>query len=84
MTEPTRGDRTRALIARMASREVADGESLGDLGLDSLDAVDLAIVIEDDLAIELADELDAITPAMTVADVVRLVEAAADSQGEAR
>lgn len=73
--------RVREIIARLSDRAIEDlddSDTLGeDLGMDSHDAIDVALELEDALGIEFEDdELDAITPAMTVGDVVRKVDAA--------
>lgn len=49
-----------------------DASLIGDLGLDSLDVIDLAMSIEDEFDIEVPD--DAIDGIKTVGDLVRFIE----------
>ena len=49
-----------------------DSNLIGDLGLDSLDVIDLAMSVEDEFDIEVPD--DAIDGIKTVGDIVRFVE----------
>lgn len=53
-------------------RVTEDAGLIGDLGLDSLDVIDLAMSIEDEFDIEVPD--DAIDSIKTVGDFVRFVE----------
>ena len=74
-----RGQRAREIIARIANRSVEDlddSETLGDLGLDSLDAIDVNLAIEEATGIDLGDEVDGVTPAMTIGEVIAKAEAA--------
>lgn len=49
-----------------------DSSLIGDLGLDSLDVVDLAMSVEDEFDIEVPD--DALDDIKTVGDFVRFIE----------
>lgn len=55
-----------------ADKVSEDSNLIGDLGLDSLDVIDLAMSVEDEFDIEVPD--DAIDGIKTVGDIVRFVE----------
>ncbi|MDD6061179.1 MAG: acyl carrier protein [Acutalibacteraceae bacterium] len=55
-----------------ADKVTEDSNLIGDLGLDSLDVIDLAMSVEDEFDIEVPD--DAIDGIKTVGDFVRFVE----------
>ena len=55
-----------------ADKVMEDSNLIGDLGLDSLDVIDLAMSVEDEFDIEVPD--DAIDGIKTVGDFVRFVE----------
>ncbi|SHE77839.1 acyl carrier protein [Loktanella atrilutea] len=57
------------------AEEIVTGTTMQDLGMDSLDGVELMMLLEEEFAIEIDDgaAAEAITPEATVADLARFV-----------
>lgn len=64
----------------MPAEEIrTDAKLVEDLGMDSLDAVELAIAAEREFKIEISDEQ--VARLETVADIMKLIQRLADEQG---
>jgi acyl carrier protein len=78
-------DRVRRLLAKtldVDEKHVTDGSTLlqDDLGMDSLDAVEVWMAAEDEFGIEIDDEHDPWNP-KTVQDAIEFVQRIATQQG---
>ncbi|MEK7201934.1 MAG: phosphopantetheine-binding protein [Patescibacteria group bacterium] len=56
------------------SGEISDATTLGELGLDSLDLVDMQMELENELAIEIPDDPGKVSGTTTVKELISYIE----------
>jgi acyl carrier protein len=69
-------DKIKSIIAEITGITVDDETPLADQGIDSLDAVEIALELEEEFGIEISDDelWETVSDTATLADIVRIVE----------